>query len=146
MECYALVSIQDSKLPANPARHRSQQKPQYSRQSVCHGYAPPSGRFSWTHGKLGTKVSRITAKPDPHLSTAHARPKGRVSGAHAHGTRSGASGEVSAGDSSHGKRWRAGGYAKGVRAKFRYRVARSEEMVVLNFDLTPFASLKRWSS
>ena len=35
---------------------------------------------------------------------------------------------------------RAGGYAKGVRAKFRYGVARSEQRVVLNFDPTPFAS------
>jgi hypothetical protein len=33
-----------------------------------------------------------------------------------------------------------GDYAKGVRAKFRHGVARSEQMVVLNFDLTPIAS------
>ena len=35
---------------------------------------------------------------------------------------------------------RGGNYAKGVRAKFRDGVARSEQWVVLNFDLTPFAS------
>ena len=31
-------------------------------------------------------------------------------------------------------------YAKGVRAKFRYIVARFEPGIVLNFDLTPFAA------
>ena len=35
---------------------------------------------------------------------------------------------------------RAGNDAKGVGAKFRSGVARSEQWVVLNFDLTPFAS------
>jgi hypothetical protein len=52
--------------------------------------------------------------------------------------------EVFEKDSSHaGETSRAGNYAKGVRAKFRYGVARSEQWVVLNFDLTPFASTKR---
>ena len=40
----------------------------------------------------------------------------------------------------------AGNYAKGVRAKFRYGVARSEQRVVLNFDLTPFASMTPFAS
>ncbi len=57
--------------------------------------------------------------------------------------RSGASCEVCARDSLRaegaGKTSLAGGSAKGVRAKFRYGVARSELMVFLNFDLTPFA-------
>jgi transposase-like protein len=35
---------------------------------------------------------------------------------------------------------RAGSYAKGVRAKFRYGVVRFEKRIFLNFDLTPFAS------
>ena len=39
-----------------------------------------------------------------------------------------------------GKTSRAGDNAKGVRAKFRYGVARSGQRVFLNFDLTPFAS------
>ena len=39
-----------------------------------------------------------------------------------------------------GKTSRSGNDAKGVRAKFRYGVARSEQNVVLNFDLTPFAA------
>ena len=64
--------------------------------------------------------------------------------AHAHGTRCGARREVCAMDSSLAKKWgkasRAGDYAKGVRAKFRYGVARFGQRVFLNFDLTPFAS------
>ena len=36
---------------------------------------------------------------------------------------------------------RAGNDAKGVRTKFRNGVARAEQWGVLNFDLTPFASL-----
>ena len=35
---------------------------------------------------------------------------------------------------------RAADYAKGVRAKFCDGVARSDQRVILNFDLTPFAS------
>ena len=38
-----------------------------------------------------------------------------------------------------GQARRAGEYANGVSAKFRYGVVRSEQRVVLNFDLTPFA-------
>jgi hypothetical protein len=36
---------------------------------------------------------------------------------------------------------RSGDCAKGVRAKFRYALLRIGEMVVLNFDLTPFAPI-----
>ena len=60
-----------------------------------------------------------------------------------HGTRSGASREVCARDSSLAEGdtpSRAGNDAKGVRAKFRYGVARSDHRAILNFDLTPFAS------
>ena len=38
-----------------------------------------------------------------------------------------------------GQACRAGNYAKGVRAKFRHAFVRFDKMVVLNFDLTPFA-------
>ncbi len=45
-----------------------------------------------------------------------------------------------------GKASRAGDYAKRVRAKFRYGVARSGQRVFLNFDLTPFASVTPFAS
>ena len=41
---------------------------------------------------------------------------------------------------SQGEASSAGNDAKGVRAKFRDGVARAEQRVILNFDLTPFAS------
>ncbi len=41
---------------------------------------------------------------------------------------------------------RAGNYANRVRAKFRYGVARADQSFVLNFDLTPFASITPFAS
>ena len=83
------------------------------------------------------KQRRLQRLAALHLPGARAR-------AHAHGARCGARREVCARDSSLAKKWgkasRAGDYAKGVRAKFRYGVARFGQRVFLNFDLTPFAS------
>ncbi len=136
--------------PASPARHTSLQTTSCSRQSVCHGYAPQSGLRARSTEEFGSGMSACLSRRrvctlTQILSTADAPPKGLRTGAHAHGTRSGASREVYARDFSRGRRRErttrsAGNDAKGVRAKFRYGVARSEQWVVLNFDLTPFAS------
>ena len=76
-------------------------KPLLARARACAmGRRPNQGvgleaRKNWVHN-----FDHAPTHQTPILSTAHAPPKGPMSGAHAHGTRSGASREVCARDSS----------------------------------------------
>ena len=102
----------------------------------------PTGASGCLRAHTGGQNSRSEQLPPAQPVTVACKPPPARAKAHAHGTRSGANREVCAGDSSLAKgetTSRAGTDAKGVRAKFRYGVARSEQRVVLNFDLTPFA-------